>query len=253
MSMAALAPLAITAMPAVARGPLDEQLLRGGRLYRGGQSLAEREHGIASGLAELDARLPWGGFPATALTELLHGADGLGEFSLLLPALRQLGRSGPITLVNPPYVPYAPALQQQGLALGGLLWIAPIAERVLWSAEQCLRAGCLGAVLLWHDGGDERPLRRLQVAAESGQTAAFLFRPARHAANPSPAALRLQLEGGRLRVLKCRGAVAPVQPITLPSRSPVPGRTQDETVQRGASRQPITALSSRARPARNPG
>lgn len=224
--MARLASLPVSSAPDASglRAAVSEQLLREGRLYRGGQSLAERDEGIASGIDELDAALPWGGFPRTALTELLHARDGVGELGLLLPALRQLARDEPVLLVSPPYIPYAPAWRQQGLALSSLLWIDAGPERALWTAEQCLRAGCLGAVLLWHDGGDERPLRRLQIAAETGRSAAFLFRPARHALNPSPAALRLQVEPEHLRVLKCRGALAPTRLIRRPLRAtgPVP-------------------------------
>jgi hypothetical protein len=62
---------------------------------------------------------------------------------------------------------------------------------------------------------DDRALRRLQVAAESGQTLAFACRPLKVAANPSPAALRLVIDArpSQLRVLKCRGGLAPPHPI----------------------------------------
>ena len=195
---------------------VDDLLLRDNRLFRGGQSLAEQRDSLASGLTELDQALPWGGFPRGALTEILHAQDGIGELYWLLPALRRAMAEEPIALINPPYLPYAPALQQAGLPLSRLIWLSPPGDRVLWAAEQCLRAGCLAGVLLWHGGGDERPLRRLQVVAESGRSLAWLFRPAKHASNPSPAALRIELERDRLQVLKCRGAVAPVQPIALP-------------------------------------
>jgi hypothetical protein len=127
-------------------------------------------------------------------------------------------------LIAPPYIPYAPALLRAGLPLAQLAWIEASSERALWTAEQCLRAGCLGAVLVWSTGGDERQLRRLQVAAEDGGSFGFLFRPARQALNSSPAALRLLVEANnsvadrnetcvtatlRLRVLKCRGAQPP--------------------------------------------
>ena len=90
------------------------------------------------------------------------------------------------------------------------------ARDALWATEQCLRAGCLSAVLCWPQKVDDRALRRLQVAAESGQALAFAFRDARVAAQPSPAALRLQFEAGQLRVLKCRGGLAPAHPVPFP-------------------------------------
>lgn len=52
-------------------------------------------------------------------------------------------------------------------------------------------------------------LRRLQLAAESGDALAFLFRPAHAASKTSPAALRLQLHANAdevsIEILKCRG------------------------------------------------
>jgi hypothetical protein len=181
--------------------------LRDARLFRGGRALVETRDGLPTGIAALDAALPWGGFPRGALSELLHASDGIGELSLLLPALQRLLANERVALIAPPYLPYPPALRQADLPLSQLIWIAPPAERALWSAEQCLRAGCLGGVLLWSTTGDDRALRRLQLAAEAGGSHAWLFRPLKQAANASPAALRLQVERDRLRVLKCRGAV----------------------------------------------
>ena len=86
----------------------------------------------------------------------------------------------------------------------------------LWAAEQCQRSGSCGAVLCWPRQASDRALRRLQVAAETGQTLGFAYRPASAAHNPSPAALRLLLEGpAQVRVLKCRGGLAPARVIAL--------------------------------------
>ena len=80
-----------------------------------------------------------------------------------------------------------------------------------WSAEQCLRSGSCGAVLSWLPVADYTLLRRLQLAAESGDALAFVFRPAKAASKTSPAALRLQLhadaEQTDVEILKCRGAI----------------------------------------------
>ena len=233
-----------------------DDALRDARLFRGGRSLAPAPTGLPSGLDALDAALPWGGLPRGALTELLVAHDGLGELTLLLPALRAIAAREPIAWVGPPYLPYAPALAAAGLPLERVRWVLPPPGRAAWALEQCLRAGCLGAVLGWLEQADDRCLRRLQVAAEAGGAVALLFRPLRQAANPSPAALRLAVEAvppaappapgarqpahaprplrpvsaspaagaaaaaspprPRLRVLKCRGAVAPGQPFALP-------------------------------------
>lgn len=224
---------------------LPDELLHDPRLFRGGQRLNARRDGVPSGQAGLDAVLPWGGFPRGALSELLIAADGIGEFSLLLPALRQLSEEAPIALVQPPYIPYAPALVHAGLPLERLVWIAPPAERVLWTAEQCLRAGCLSAVLLWDGGGDARPLRRLQVAADSGRALAFLFRPDRHRANPSPAALRLRITAGELEVVKCRGMQVPEADF---SRKPAlwdPHKTPRTRMNAGGSGASLASIADR--------
>lgn len=196
---------------------LLREALHDRRLFRAGQPLARGQGATPSGFAALDEALPWGGFPRGALTEILAPAPGLGELELIAEACASIGRQERLVLVAPPFLPYAPALQAHGFALARLTWIETDATHAAWAAEQCLRAGCVGAVALWLERGDDRSLRRLQLAAEEGGCHGFVFRPARHATNPSPAALRLQLdpEPGALcvRVLKCRGAVAPARAL----------------------------------------
>ena len=169
-----------------------------------------------TGHAALDAVLPSGGWPASALSELLLPAHGCGELQLLWPSLARLTASGErVVLVGPPHVPYAPAWQAAGVELRHLSVIAAEGKDALWAAEQCLRSGSCGAVLCWPMHADDKALRRLQVAAESGQTLAFACRPQAAAVNASPAALRLmiELQPPQWRVLKCRGGVAPAAPI----------------------------------------
>ena len=89
-------------------------------------------------------------------------------------------------------------------------------RQALWAGEQCLRSGSLSAVLCWPRQAEDRALRRLQVAADSGHALGFVFRDQRAACNASPAALRLQVLHGQIRVLKCRGGLAPAQPIPFP-------------------------------------
>jgi hypothetical protein len=199
------------------------QALQDRRLFRAGQPLARDQGATASGFAALDEVLPWGGFPRGALTEILLPRPGLGEIELIAQAWRRIGEQERLVFVAPPCVPYAPALRASGIALHRFAWIEVEAAQAPWAAEQCLRAGCLGAVAVWLSGGDDRSLRRLQLAAEEGGCHGFVFRPGRHAANASPAALRLLLEAEsgalRLRVLKCRGAMAPAQTLQRERRA----------------------------------
>lgn len=172
-----------------------------------------------TGHAALDAVLPTGGWPEAALSELLIPVDGVGELQLLWPALARLSQAGErIVLVAPPYIPFAPAWQAAGIELRQLQVVEAGSPRdALWAAEQCLRSGSCGAVLCWPLAAGDRALRRLQVAAESGRTLAFAIRPLTAARNPSPAALRIAIDArpAQLRVLKCRGGLAPPRPIPL--------------------------------------
>jgi hypothetical protein len=181
------------------------QQMQRGPLGSGGSSA------LRSGHEALDALLPGGGWPLGALTELLSDQCGIGELELLLPALQILARGGRcLVWIDPPYVPYAPALVQRGLPLERVLWIrTERPQAALWAAEQALGCPAIGAVLNWSEHIVDRSLRRLQLAAECGQTLGILHRSATALHTPSPAALRLQLqpltEGLEVQIKKSRG------------------------------------------------
>jgi protein ImuA len=204
----------VAAVPAA----LDALLEHPG-IWRRSAAVQQHVRALSTGLAGLDALLPGGGWPCGALSEILFADDGIGELGLLMPALAGLTqRRQRVVFVAPPYIPYAPALAAHGLDLRYVVQIESTANAGAWSAEQCLRSGSCGAVLGWLQQADYTRLRRLQLAAESGDALAFLFRPASAAGKPSPAALRLRLHAGcddddshtdagsvGIEVLKCRG------------------------------------------------
>jgi hypothetical protein len=167
-----------------------------------------------TGFADFDALLPGGGWPVGAITELMPETQGIGELSLLLPALAQLSRAGRyLVWIEPPCLPYPPALAQHGLVLNRLLLVqAHEAATVLWAAEQALRCPAIGAVLAWPAALDDRRVRRLQLAAETGGSCGLLYRPPSAALQPSPAALRLRLRprgaGLHVEIQKARGGRA---------------------------------------------
>ena len=200
--------------------PLDA-LLAARALWHAGRSAALAVDGETTGFDALDALLPQRGWPRRALTELLLPADGVGELSLLLPTLARLTQDGAtVAVIAPPYVPYAPAWRAAGVDLSQLQVIDASPRDALWAFEQCLRSGACAAVLGWPATGDAQTLRRLQVAADSGGCLGFALRDRRHAANPSPAALRLEAvrdarDGIAWRVRKCRGGPVPVRGFTL--------------------------------------
>ena len=192
-----------------------ERLLDNRQLWRG-QDTTRAPSGQSPGHAALDALLPGGGWPASALSELLVAAPGIGELRLLWPTLARLTQAGErVLLIAPPHLPYPQAWLAAGVDLRQLSIIQAQGRDALWATEQCLRSGSCGAVLCWPQQAEDRALRRLQVAAETGQTLAFAYRPLREAVNSSPAALRLAIEArpAQLRVLKCRGGLAPAQPL----------------------------------------
>jgi len=194
-----------------------EQLLASRTLWHAGRRAAIAPDGESTGFEALDALLPQHGWPRRALTELLLPVDGVGELSLLLPTLARLTQAGgTVAVVAPPYVPYAPAWQGAGVELSQLQVIDASPRDALWAFEQCLRSGACAAVLGWPMNADAQALRRLQVAADSGECLGFALRDRKHAANPSPAALRLEAvrdaaQGTAWRVRKCRGGPVPMR------------------------------------------
>lgn len=204
-----------------------QDVLQRGDIWRGDEfsqletrSAAGGNGGLPTGNAELDAQLAQGGWPRGALSEFLFERPGIGELALLLPALADLSRAGRWQVwINPPYLPYAPALGAAGVELGRLLLLcATDAHEALWAAEQCLRSRVCGAVLIWPQAPDGRQLRRLQLAAEHGDALGLLFRPLADARHASPAALRLGLHvserGLTIEVLKQKGRFVS-QPIVI--------------------------------------
>ena len=213
----ALAPADFAQAPPVARTPREEaalaEVLRHPGIWRRGTAARATVDAQPTGLAELDARLPGSGWPRGALSEILIQHDGIGECSLLLPALAALTQAKQrVVFVAPPYIPYAPALAAAGIDLSYVVHIDASAADTHWTAEQCLRAGCCGAVLSWMPRTDYQKLRRLQLAAETGAAIGFVFRPLAAAKETSPAALRVQVSmaqgSPKIDILKCRGNVS---------------------------------------------
>jgi len=193
-------------------------LLDARQVWRG-EALPIVEGEQPTGWPQLDAVLPTRGWPAGALSEILLPADGIGELRLVLPTLARLTQgTRPVVLVAPPYLPCAMGWRQHGVNLQRLDIVDAQAQQVLWAAEQCLRSGSCAAVLAWPRQADDRSLRRLQVAADTGRALAFVFRDRKHLANASPASLRLELATSprnAIWVRKCRGGNAPSQPVSF--------------------------------------
>ena len=193
-----------------------DDLLRRPDLWRAREpgGTTARPPGRSTGYAVLDRCLPGGGWPAQGLIEILTDRYGIGELSLLMPALAALGSEedgeGWLAWIAPPHQPYAPALAACGVDVSRLLVVR--GQPAEWAMEQALRSGACSAVLGWAPFRDRRALRRVQLAAEQSRSFTVLFRRSSDGDEPSPAVLRLALESGReglvVRILKSRGGHA---------------------------------------------
>jgi cell division inhibitor SulA/protein ImuA len=200
-------------------------LLSHSLLWRGSDSSFEHTAAVATGFAELDRYLPGGGWPLTGISEIFIERYGLGELSVLMPALATLSQRAVaakrwIVWVAPPFVPYAPALAHHGVDLSRILLVHPSKSKkgsepffdsgeALWAVEQAIRSKSSLAVLAWVRAADMPSLRRLQLGAESSRCWTVLFRPVAAIDQASPAALRFRLSAARyglqIEIRKCRG------------------------------------------------
>ncbi|MBV1930791.1 MAG: translesion DNA synthesis-associated protein ImuA [Porticoccaceae bacterium] len=181
-----------------------------------GSALPQQSHSISTGYPTLDKSLHQGGWPVGAITELLSDNNGIGELQVVLPVLTQYARqTRKLVFVSPPYIPYAPALFNNDIALEQIIVIKTLSTtEQLWALEQLLRADIAGAVLCWltDKAVDHRQLRKLQLTAQASRGIAVLFRPTQTAAEASPAALRIALSPT---------VPSTVPPILPPSLSPI--------------------------------
>lgn len=202
------------------------QVLQHPGIWRGNDVSRVELPSVPTGFPRLDAELPGSGWPRGALTEIAFEGEGIGELSLLAPALAALSRDEPwIVLVDPPHLPYAPALARAGVDLSRLVLVR--GGQTLWAAETALRSGSCAAVLAWPGTVDGRELRKLQLAAEAGRSWGVYLLPASASPSTSPAALRLRLapathgcdpaagegETVRVHIVKRRGG--PTAPFAL--------------------------------------
>lgn len=175
-----------------------------------------------SGHPALDAQLPGGGWPAQAMTEILHAQSAQAEWRLLTPVLARLvAQGGSVLLIAPPYRPYLPGLCREGLRDDRLILIdAQTPAERLWATEQALKAPCLSAVLSWLPQVRPEQVRRLQACAHQHAGLFFVFRPLRAQSEASAAPLRLKLSLGpsphplQIELLKRRGPALD-EPIVL--------------------------------------
>ena len=171
-----------------------------------------------------------GGWPIGGLTELLIEADASAELGLLSSALTRLtcghAATDPawVMLIAPPWIPYAPGLCWQGLALSRVLVIdVRQTADTLWAMEAALGSGACAGVIAWAGTAGRVALQRLHLLAGKRPVWSVLIRAARFRRDRSPAMLRIQLhlQSGaqtavRVEIFKNRLRAAGTVTVVLP-------------------------------------
>ena len=126
----------------------------------------------ASGWAEVDQYL--GGLPGAGAVAV-HSPLAIGEIRLLWPSVQAGERLS--VMVNPPFQLSAEALLAEQLTPERWLVVRSGTDKdALWSAEQSVKSGCCDSVWLWPSPSlSQAQVRRLQLAARTGEATLFLF------------------------------------------------------------------------------
>lgn len=174
-------------------------------------SATQHPSGLASGYSSLDKALLHGGWPRGALIEVLSDGNGIGALRPFLPAMASLSLEARWqTLIAAPSSPYAPLLSARGIDIDKILLVQPKSrQQLLLSTERALRSNNSSVVLSWLGACQysQEELLQLQLAADSSDSLAILFRASQAAAYDSPASLRLLMhEYRKLYILKQCGA-----------------------------------------------
>jgi protein ImuA len=169
---------------------------------------------MSTGVAEIDAALPWGGLPRGVHEIAAPSGDaaGTGFASVLLR-----GRAGPILWCRSRRVaaesgaPYGLGLAEFGLSPEQLILVeADRPAELFWAMEEGLRARRHASVVGEGATPDLTASRRLQLAAEAGEGVALLLTAA---ASASPLSESMGAKGSSLAAMTRWLAVsAPSEP-----------------------------------------
>jgi hypothetical protein len=151
---------------------------------------------VSSGYAAVDQLLPHHGFARGTLAEWLSAIDASGAAGLALTTAREACRNGgTLVILDPRREFYPPAAARVGIELARLIVVHPysVADQ-LWAFDQVLRCGGVAAAMIHLDRLDDHVFRRLQLAAEEGESLGLLLRPGSVQNAPSWADVRLLVE-----------------------------------------------------------
>ena len=203
------------------------------------------EHRVSTGCEAFDNLLPSGALQPGMLVELLAERRGSGAGAIAIECARQmLGETNGCLVVTDRWRRfYPPAAVARGIETKDLSIVRSSDQQImsgaeeLWALDQALRCAGVGVVMAWLDKVDPLAFRRLQLAAETGQTLALLMRPARVRALPTWSDVQLM-----------------VRP--LPSSSTNPSRASRDETSKGSLRNEnrycqVTLLRQRGRAGSN--
>ena len=193
---------------------LLDNLLKRADIWQGSQK-TNQQHSTATGYSELDQLLHYQGWPLNSLTEILVPQPHIGEVSLVLPSVaKQMQLGGALFLIEPPFMPYAPAWVNAGIDISQISIIKSCQEQNwLWASEQVMSNKGVACCLFWPPKNHlpNKVLKRLQLASKEGSTLNFIFRHDSAAEQSSPASLRLKLRTGdnlEIEIIKQQGGWA---------------------------------------------
>jgi hypothetical protein len=150
---------------------------------------------VSTGFAALDHLLPGGGLHRGTLAEWLP-RDGAAATMLALAVARNAcGEQGTLVVIDRRGTFYSLGAAACGIDLSRLLLVRPQNDRdESWAIDQALRSAGASAVLAWPDKLDDHLFRRLQLAAEAGDTLGLFLRHSRAITEPSWAEVRWLVE-----------------------------------------------------------
>ena len=202
-----------------ALGHIDQLLHGNPHLWRGCDIAGQGFHGSSTGFSGLDEILPGRGWPEKGLMEIVSPQWGMCELQLLLPLMRSVIEQGKwILWIAPPHSVYAPALAQAGIDTQQILIVdlETTCKDALWSMEKALQTENCGLVLAWQNWLPSPVLRRLQLAADTGNTLGVVFKKNDSENSPSPVRLKIKesansdlFSKAEVTVVKARGNFRP--------------------------------------------
>lgn len=157
--------------------------------------------GVPTGFAALDQALPWQGLPTRGLIEIICSQKNLAELQLLLPVLQQRSQGKQSLLwMTPPYALHGEALRGSGINLKNSFVIPAQAQcnQALWSLEKALQSKECSTVLAWQNWLSGRVLRRLELAAQQGNTLGVVFHKRPQPRSPSTLQMQIEVATDRL-------------------------------------------------------